>query len=244
MQRHLQQDLSACSKFVAWSIWHEYRKFQLLQDQLQWQYSDSLQDQQKPYGLTGPQDDPRRDQSLHSKQTSYQTSINPIEEAGYQSTRDNSKSQHKLEYTPPSTTLKRIIKKVTLFYIYVKLQSNPQIWHSKCKGYWIWNTHINWMSNANSFLPFKNQSKLESEYPRNRKLKNYLKLHSPFELPTPKSCLMTHPLLVPITMTSFPAAMQVITPRPFAAYRSRRSTVNTCLPWSIYQSFLWRKNGQ
>jgi len=59
MQQHLQQDLSAWSKFVACSIWHEYRKFQLLQHQQQWQYSDSLQDQQKPCGLIGPQDDPQ-----------------------------------------------------------------------------------------------------------------------------------------------------------------------------------------
>ena len=60
--------------------------------------------------------------------------------------------------------------------------------------------------------------------------------NEPVESPRPKSWRMTQPLLVPNKMTSLPAAMQVITPRPFAAYLSRRSTVNTCLPaWSIFQ---------
>lgn len=44
---------------------------------------------------------------------------------------------------------------------------------------------------------------------------------------------MIHPLLVPRTITSFPAAIHVIMPRFFEAYLSRRSTENTCLPWSI-----------
>ena len=56
------------------------------------------------------------------------------------------------------------------------------------------------------------------------------------ESPRPKSWRMTQPLLVPNKITSLPAAMQVITPRPFAAYLSKRSTVNTCLPaGSIFQ---------
>ena len=60
--------------------------------------------------------------------------------------------------------------------------------------------------------------------------------NEPVESPRPKSWRMTQPLLVPNKMTSLPAAMQVITPRPFAAYLSRRSTVNTCLPAeSIFQ---------
>lgn len=60
--------------------------------------------------------------------------------------------------------------------------------------------------------------------------------NEPVESPMPKSWRMTQPLLVPNKMTSLPAAMQVITPRPFAAYLSRRSTVNTCLPaGSIFQ---------
>ena len=60
--------------------------------------------------------------------------------------------------------------------------------------------------------------------------------NEPVESPRPKSWRMTQPLLVPNKMTSLPAAMQVITPRPFAAYLSKRSTVNTCLPaWSIFQ---------
>lgn len=60
--------------------------------------------------------------------------------------------------------------------------------------------------------------------------------NEPVESPRPKSWRMTQPLLVPNKMTSLPAAMQVITPRPFAAYLSRRSTVNTCLPaGSIFQ---------
>ena len=60
--------------------------------------------------------------------------------------------------------------------------------------------------------------------------------NEPVESPRPKSWRMTQPLLVPNKMTSLPAAMQVITPRPFAAYLSKRSTVNTCLPaGSIFQ---------
>lgn len=55
----------------------------------------------------------------------------------------------------------------------------------------------------------------------------------PNESPTPKSWRMTQPLLVPNTMTSLPAAIQVITPRPLAAYLSSRSTENTCLLDSI-----------
>lgn len=61
------------------------------------------------------------------------------------------------------------------------------------------------------------------------------KNNAPYESPRPKSCRMIQPLLVPNKMTSFPAAIQVITPRPLAAYLSRRSTVNTCLPESIFK---------
>ena len=69
-----------------------------------------------------------------------------------------------------------------------------------------------------------------------QKLEEMESRNEPVESPRPKSWRMTQPLLVPNKMTSLPAAMQVITPRPFAAYLSKRSTVNTCLPaWSIFQ---------